>query len=49
MANKKLKWYHYTAKVIVIIITLPVFPMLVLIGLASGDHPLALYRDLWYE
>ncbi len=48
MANKKLKWYHYTAKIIFILISLPAFPLLVLIPLSMGDGPLDIYKDLWY-
>jgi len=49
MANKKLKWYHYAAKVIFITISLPVSPLLVLIALSMGEHPLMLYKTMWYE
>lgn len=47
MANKKLKWYHYTAKVIFITITLPVAPLLILIALSMGEHPLSIYKEMW--
>jgi len=47
MANKQLKWYHYMAKVVLIAITTPIFPLLVLIGWAGGDTAFALYREMW--
>jgi len=46
---KKLKWYHYAAKVIMVGISLPLFPLLVIIALSSGSHPLAIYKCMWYD
>ncbi len=50
MANKKkLKWYHYTAKVILIVFASLLFPLLILIALASGEGPFYMYKEMWYD
>ena len=50
MANKKqLKWYHYTAKVILICFALPIAPILIVISLSMGGGPLDIYKDMWYD
>lgn len=50
MVNKKLKWYHYTAKVIMIgLFGVPLAPLLILISLASGEGPLEMYRVMWND
>lgn len=47
--KKPLRWYHYAAKAILIAITIPVSPIIILIALASGDHPLGLYEIMWKD
>lgn len=44
---KKLKWYNYAAKVVLITIMLSMFPILVLFALADGEHPLVYYKFMW--
>lgn len=46
---KKLKWYNYVAKAILIAITIPVFPLLAIIGMASGGGPFELYTIMWKD
>jgi hypothetical protein len=37
------------AKVILIGITLPISPLLIIIALSTGDHPLAIYKCVWED
>jgi len=49
MENKKLKWYNYAAKVVMILLLSPAAPILILIALASGESPLYMYKIMWYD
>lgn len=43
------KWYNYTAKIICFIISIPIFPILCLISMASGGTPLEIYKVAWKD
>lgn len=50
MKNKKqLKWYHYTAKVIVLTFFSLVFPIFAIMSMSSGDSPFWIYKSIWNE
>ena len=44
---KKLKWYHYAAKIILMAMLTLVMPFLGLICLSVGESPMFLYKDIW--
>lgn len=44
---KKLKWYNYAAKVILIALFLPCAPLFILVSLAMGGSPLDFYKIIW--
>jgi len=48
-SNKHPKWYNYVAKSILIGMGIIIAPMLILIALSMNEHPLAIYRDIWYD
>ena len=50
MENKRpLRWYNYAAKVIMICMASLVAPLLIIVALSMGDHPLAIYKDIWND
>jgi len=44
---KELKWYNYVAKALMIGITIPIFPLLLIMSLAAGGGPFDIYKTMW--